>query len=350
MIVRKANSFKDLVKLVRIAEDKLIHEGHTNIEDRIKIFRGIYYGTDWSMDYEKEKSSTRNIGFDVYTGTTKRPINPYNILGEKLFNALKESPEIKEKDRVVDFGHLIIGLDSRTSYSARNIDLPFQGGSGLEAVTWLGDLGGGVGMVSMRRIKNPKTRTKPIVFNASGHDYGAMINMEGDIAAYLVARKSKDSHSYPNIKEFGYISDALADYLLKNEGTVSDDWKERVKIFTQMIGGKIDSDTISNKLNLILNLTKKLADFGGMYAVVRMKDSGSASEKNYRTASRHILGAAMETAAIFVDMLEKSIKKPNKKFVAELDSEPRSPGKEYGILKDTADIMATAEKIRNYKK
>ena len=342
---KKANSFTELVMLVRIAEDLLIKAGHTNMEDRIKILRGIYYGTNWSMDFQGEGSETRNLGFDVYTGTTKRPINPRTILGESLFQALIQSPEVKDGSRAVDFGHLIIGLDSRTSYIARKTSLPMQGGSGLEAVTWLGDIGGGVGMVSIRRITAPNTKSKPIVFNSTGHDYGALINVEGDVAAYAVANDSKSSIGFPDIKEYGYISDALADYLLMQDKKPSKSWNSRVVNFTQMLGGEVESGKIKNKLSLIKEMSVKLADFGGMYALTRLKDQGRATEANYRSASTHILGAALETALVFIDMLEKNINGTSKKLVATYDPKPSSPGKEYGVLKQAANSIKLGNRL-----
>ncbi|HVD96566.1 MAG TPA: hypothetical protein VNB90_00085 [Cytophagaceae bacterium] len=333
----KANSFLELVRLVRIAEDKLIDAGYVNIEDRIRILRGIYYGTEWSMDYGKEKSDMRNHAFRAYTASTDNPANPLSILGESLFKALKDTPELKDGNRSVDFGHLIIGLEARSSYSSREVNLPtiLGGVTGLEASTWIGDLGGGAGMVAMRRIKEPGVHAKEIVFNGSGHDYGAIVNLEGDIAAYVLNRDKteKDGPSYPELKKFGYISDSLADYLLKKDNkTTSTDWNERVRIFAQMIGAKIENNAIINKGDLIAAITTKLADFGGLYAVIRMYSSNMVSEENYKEASKHILGASKEVAETFVDMLDKCVKNPSQPLLATLDPAPSAKGQPYGSL------------------
>ena len=346
----KATSFAELIRLVRIAEDKLISAGHADITDRIRIFRGIYYGTNWSMDYTKEKSETRNIGFDLYTASTNRPTNPISILGESLFKALLDTPELKDGTRSLDFGHLMIGLESRSSYTSREFNIPKQGGTGLEAVTWLGDLGGGAGMVSMKRITNPATKTKDVVFQASGHDYGALINLEGDMAAYVLAKDGNKGPSYPQMKEYGYISDSLADYLLKKQNKTAPEWNSRVVDFAQMIGAKVDKGVITNKSDLISQLSSQLEDFGGMYALVRMKNSSLASEKNYREASKHIVGVSKEVAAIFVDMLERSIKDPAKPLVAVLNPVPSEKGEEYGVLKRAADAISLGTSVEKTSK
>ena len=342
---RKATNFAELVRLVKAAEDILISNGHTEVDDRMKILRGIYYGTTWSMDYQKEGSEARNLGFDVYTASTSRPTDPRQMLGNDLFRALRATPELSDGTRKVDWGHLIIGLEARSKTIAREAALPVQGGTGLEITTWLGDLGGGAGMLAMRRRTKPATKAKPLVFNASGHDYGATINLEGDIAAYVVAYDTSetDDPSYPDIKEYGYVAEAIADYLLPQGGKTSSAWNNRVKIFALMIGAEVKGNKITNKSQMKTDITEQLFKFAGMYALVRMADNGTASKANYRETSKYVRGAATEVADIFVEMLDHCIKTPSARLVATINPSPSPPGTPEGLLKQAADSIQHGE-------
>lgn len=345
---KKASNFKELIILIKAAEDKLIANGFIDVFDRIKILRGIYYGTSWSMDFLKEKSEERNSGFDVYTASTTRPKNPTAILGKSLFNALKNSPEVRNGKRSIDFGHLIIGLEARSKYASREVNLPLQGGAGLETSTWLGDIGGGAGMLAMRRVNNPNIRAKTLVFNASGHDYGAKVNLEGDIAAYIAAydKSETDGPSFPDIKKYGFVSEAIANYLLPQEDkSLSNEWNDRVRLFTQMIGGKIEKGKLTNKKELIRKITQKITDFSGMYAFIRYLSSNKHEEKVYRETSKYVEGASHEVAIIFVDILENIIKGNTSELVAVSNPNPSPKGSEVGILKNTADTIKQGSKI-----
>lgn len=166
---KPAKNFKQLVALVKQAEEILIKNGHEDMEDRIHILRGIYYGTEWSVDYKSEKSSMRNFAFNFpYTNSfepkdARKELKCFKDCKAELYNSLFESYEVFDsKYKAVDFGHLIIGLDARRSWRASNFHIPTQGGTGLEICTWVGDLGGGVGNLATKRVNNPKIRAKTL--------------------------------------------------------------------------------------------------------------------------------------------------------------------------------------------
>src|SRR6266508_3198862 len=152
-----ATTFLGIVDLIRKAEDALIRKaGQTNPLDRACTLRGIYYGTDWSLDYKVESkrneagARVRNIGFLAYTGGNM-PADPRPALGSSLFNDLQGSQSIHDRGRGIDIGHVLIGLETRASQKMREVQLAGQGGTGIEVVTWLGDLGGGAASLSRRR-------------------------------------------------------------------------------------------------------------------------------------------------------------------------------------------------------
>ncbi len=105
------------------------------------------------------KWNLRNKMFQNYTYSFE-PDDPRSLIGNDLYQFLLSSAEVKEANsKGIDFGHLMIGLDARNSYLARETAYPLHGGgTGLEIVTWLGDLGGGAGMLAIKRILNPSYR------------------------------------------------------------------------------------------------------------------------------------------------------------------------------------------------
>ncbi|ADO69801.1 hypothetical protein [Stigmatella aurantiaca] len=54
-----AKNFRQLIDLVRATEERLIANDYDDVEDRIHVIRGVYYGTVWSADYQGEKSPVR---------------------------------------------------------------------------------------------------------------------------------------------------------------------------------------------------------------------------------------------------------------------------------------------------
>ena len=51
----KAASFAAFIALVAAAEKRLIAIGQRDPVQRLVTLRGVYYGTTWSLDYDKEK-------------------------------------------------------------------------------------------------------------------------------------------------------------------------------------------------------------------------------------------------------------------------------------------------------
>ncbi|MFM2419024.1 MAG: hypothetical protein RL385_3747 [Pseudomonadota bacterium] len=169
-----AKSFGELVSLVRDAERRLIAAGMTDIPTRVTAIRSLYYGAKWSLDFRVEKSESRNDGFRWFAGSEGADPTPF--LDCNLYQALQGSQDAVDGGRHFDFGHLIIGADARDN-GRDDFGIPFVG-TGLEASTWLGDLGGGAAMLAMSRATAPST---PAITRFRGSDYGGSINLEGDI-------------------------------------------------------------------------------------------------------------------------------------------------------------------------
>lgn len=301
-----ARNFSQLIRLVEAAEKKLIKAGQTDPLLRITTLRGIYYGAKWSKDYQTEKSGVRNWGFWAFTGCQDPP-DPSPALGDKLFKALQASQDIIDRRYRIDLGHVLIGLDARKSSVSRSSSIPTMGGSGLELCTWLGDLGGGAANLAFRRIKNPKCSVASI-FSQRGSDYGASINLEGDIGGYLVAAGTGTLPDEPAFSKGKGFADALKRYL--PIGSSTSEWNTRAARFAIALGGTIQSGRLIYPADLSIKLRQKIQDWGAWYMSQRYILSGQLKKAQITEACRHLSRTAAEVAMTFVFALDYSIKKP----------------------------------------
>ncbi len=300
----------------------LIQNGQDDMGTRINTIRGIYYGTMWSMDYSSEASTNRNTAFTVYTGggveyDAREVLKCSKDCKAKLFNSLISSPEVFDSQyKAVDFGHLIIGLDSRRSWSSRNAKIPTQGGTGLELNTWVGDLGGGTGTLSKQRITNPKKRAKTMFMDK--HSYGSMVNLEGDIAAYVVGmNEKKPSKIVDSTDNFRTIHEALQDYFEKK-------WERRTFYFMAMLGVDVSDNKLTyDKDKLIEKCAEQFNDFARWYLGNRMKDKSSGGLEDFVKAGNHFKPVSEEIASIFIEALRHVIKKPDDMITHRTDPDPK---------------------------
>jgi len=265
LVFRRATTIAAYIDLIREAEKRLIASGVTTVDERIQVLSGIYYGTDWSLDFEVMKDFGRDAGFWLFTGRAGQGADPRPILGKSLFEALKRSQDVADpKIGKVDIGHMIIGLNARSSLIARSVDIPGHGATGLELVTWVGDLGGAAAQLARARLSAPKTTANRFFSPAMRDDYGADSNLQGDVAAY-VAGAASGVTSAPAlvVPASGSIADALAAYF--SPGPVGG--PDRVQAFLQMLGGTFSGATLTNRPVVEQLMATKFRDFGTPYAI-----------------------------------------------------------------------------------
>ena len=250
------------ITLIREAEARLTAGGMSSVDQHIQVLSGIYYGTDWSLDFDTEKSGARNLAFQVYTSRAVAGTDPRPLLGASLFSALKKSQDVAHpKLGKVDVGHLIIGLNARASWPSRNVPVPTQGATGLEITTWVGDLGGASGQLARRRATAPATPASTYFTGTRGTDYGADSNLEGDVAAYVVgAAPGATGPGAMAVPPGGGVADALATYFIA-AGATSD----RALKFLQMVGGTFTGATLTNRAVVEASMAAKFRDFGRWY-------------------------------------------------------------------------------------
>ena len=313
---RPATSFQSFIDLVRAAEARLTAAGISSVTDQIHVLRGIYYGTTWSADYAVERSTLRNEGFQRFTRPSTNPAasvpqDPRTVLSCGLFTALQQSQDLVDASgRHVDVGHLIIGLDARADPAFRtNVTYPVMGGlttidlggTGTELVTWLGDLGGGASTLAVRRTAAPSTSASAVFV---GSDYGGSINLEGDVAAFVVASGGGTSIVAPTFAPGTRLSDALQSYLSPAGAGAA--WTARADTFLRMYGATIDaSGTLTNRASLVSTLAAKIQTFACNYMASRVRD-GHTTYATATAAAANVPPAADEVAGAFIDALDDS--------------------------------------------
>lgn len=303
------HTLTELLSFVRAAEQAFAGiVGLSDLHEQYHALRGIYYGTTWSLDYQINQSTARNFGFQSFCQSGVPP-DVRSILGPTLHTNLYECAEVKLTPTIsLDFGHLIIGLDARRSYLARTVPHPIAlgGGTGLEACTWLGDIAGGAGQLAFRRVTTPNRRA---LAQFQGHDFGAAVNLEGDIAAFLVGAPTGSLSSVPRSPDTGRLSDMLAAYCQVGSSI----WQARVAAFLQLLGAELSGTTVENLENLRQSLYMQCQRMGEAYLINRVKGlplSSSEAAKMLYDAARHLVGASHEMIDIFLDLLLRSLLSP----------------------------------------
>jgi hypothetical protein len=352
----RARTFAEIVSLIRKAEDALINKaGQTDARDRASTLRGIYYGAEWSLDYIKESKRSeagariRNYGFLTYTGGNL-PADPRPALGDALFSDLQQSQSIHDRGWGIDIGHVLIGLETRCSVVMRNVSLPsgIGGGTGLEIVTWLGDLGGGAASLARRRVTAPRTSVQ-IIFNNTTSDYGVMDNLEGDVGGYMVACGTNPGGA-PIFSPGKGVADVIADYL---PIASNQQWISRASRFAIALGATISLVGITNTQSVINNLVPKLYDFAVWYAATRWIPSGELMGSAAINSCTHMKGAAREVATVFVAALSRAIANSRNPIHASNPyPSPTPPGPcESDLLKSAAiDVSSVRKQIDNLRK
>jgi hypothetical protein len=302
---RRATSATAYVALVREATTRLSAAGITSLADHIEILRGLYYGTPWSRDFGKEQSLSRVAGFQVFTlSGPAYPRDPVSILDCGLYDALQRSQDVTTHGVTVDVGHLLIGLDARGGTVAGrpvpNAPMVGFGGSGLDVVTWLGDLGGGAASLARDRGRGATSRSVSTKF--SGVDYGGPGNLEGDIAAYVVASGGATSIVAPVVPPGTGLADALDAYLSPAASGGSPDWGARARTFLTMFGGTFSgTGTLTNEPAMIDDFATQIESFACAYATQRYV--GTMPESQLLATCDHVRSCSREVAETFVHAL-----------------------------------------------
>ena len=206
--------------------------GISDVEKRVHMLTGIYYGTMWSLDFKVEHSKGRNILFEQFLGRSfEGSDDPRPLIGVGLFNKLQRAQDAGG----VDMGHLLIGLDARMRSASRDRNVPGTQASGLELVTWAGDLGGGAARLAFDEGQGRGSVARYF----SGTDFGANSNLEGDIAAYVVGSLGEKTLKAPHFPK-GSIAGGFEEYFI---ASTNKEWTNQKARFQEIIAGTAHTST-----------------------------------------------------------------------------------------------------------
>ena len=275
---------RDYVDLVKKAEASLIRAGVSDIEKRVHMLTSIYYGSTWSLDFKVEASAGRNKLFELFVKRSFEPSDdPRPALGNELFIKLRGNQDAGG----VDMGHLLIGLDARMRKDSREGTILGFGASGLELVTWTGDLGGGSARLAFDEAGGAKGNVERYF---RGTDYGADSNLEGDIAAYVVGSLGKKSLDVPTFAG-GTVAGALEEYFISAKNK---EWSNRKLRFQEIISGTASTSATT--------FAPKIEAFSRVYYSTRVaKDKGTSWEgiKKVADGASHLGDASVQVADRF---------------------------------------------------
>jgi hypothetical protein len=221
----------------------------------------------------------------------------------------------------MDMGHVLIGLNARVSSIARHDVPPLHasiggwartlgryaglrigcrsnpGPTGLDIVTWVGDLGGAAARVALDRTKRTNAGVERYF---RGTDYGAKSNLEGDVSAYVVATQPGSSAVQdPTIPPSGMIADALATFFLKR----GREYQTRCRRFLMMQGGRFRGKTIKNKSVVEGNMATKICHFAAFYMTNYLRQRGRLKLKLLLAAMQHLAKASDDVSRRFMRWL-----------------------------------------------
>lgn len=322
--------YKAFIALIKEAEQIFFENEIEDTTGHIHILRGLYYGTTWSVDYEDRESTKRNTAFNGYTGSAE-PMDPRPLLGPTLFNELRQCAEVHDTPTErFDFGHCIIGLDCRNSFLSRNYAVPGHGGgTGFEVCTWLGDLGGGASMLAMKRANTNSPPRAITIFPKGGHSYGSWVNIEGDVAAYLVASDvgGAEGAKALDLEPDKRLSTVLEEYLLNSsEGNYK---AQRAKQMLLALGCEFnENDEIANEKEARSIAANKIYEFADLYMVQWYYGQNQLDIDRALNASRHFMPASIEVTSIFFQMLKSCMATPELPLTpVGIDPDPLPPTK-----------------------
>lgn len=289
-------NYKNYVDLIDKAETDMLAKGRTSLDDRLYMLSGIYYATTWCHEYLKIHNDFRRVMFERCLDKSYTALDdPRPIFRATLYSSLERNQDISDSEPV-DMGHLLIGLSARLKPESRDqiIDISRLAGAipigvfsthctGLEIVTWAGDLGGGAARLALDRADaaaKAKPGAKPPTIPASkyfsGTDYGAPSNLYGDVYAYAVAAGTTGKLDRPSIGPPLAHPVGIADafkmfFVTATKGAKPSLKSDACKTFLQALGGTYGTGgrgvvtTLTNQATVESLMADKIEGFGYFY-------------------------------------------------------------------------------------
>ncbi len=283
-------NYSDYANLIASAEAAMIAKGKATIDERLYMLGGIYYATTWSYEYSKNHADDRRKAFERCLHKTYSPADdPRPVIGPGLYTSLFNNQDVSGPNPV-DMGHLLIGLAARLDPDARTqilyiTDLggiphvPFSSlstkSTGLEILTWVGDLGGAAGRLALDRAKaaaTPGASAVPIPASKyfTGVDYGGPSNLWGDVYSYALAPGLSGTLDRPAIGPPLTYPVTVAD-AFKTFFAAGPQRAKACNTFLASLGGVMAAGSLTNQSAVQTAMADKFEAFGYFYMFSYLK-------------------------------------------------------------------------------
>lgn len=292
-------NYRLYVDLIQQAEKEMLAKGKASLDERLYMLGGIYYATTWSAEYSKLHADDRRKAFERCLRKTYSPLDdPRPVIGAHAYSSLLKNQDVSGTEPV-DMGHLLIGLAARLHPDARGqvMNITDLGGipfvpsgllstksTGLEIMTWVGDLGGATGRLALDRADaaakaKPGTAPRPVLASKyfAGKDYGGPSNLYGDVYAYALAPggtgKIERPAIGPPLASPASIGEAFESFFLGGtKGTKGALKANACKTFLTAIGGSfVAGGSLTNQATLESGMADKFEAFGNFYIYSYLK-------------------------------------------------------------------------------
>jgi hypothetical protein len=245
----------------------------------LAMLRQLYYGKSWSA------TSTTEL-WDKVIPCSPDIGNPKSMLGDKLYEALRNSATLQGQD----LGHVFTGLEAMmcpgSSVTVSKL-LPV-GTVNMENeafATWGGDVAAAAAaMVACWDMENSERSNSMDCGNEKQPKglpfYFIQIqappeDLEGDINAFLIrAAEMGIPCTGSTMKAFSPsrpVSEMFSEYY-HNAGASGKKHEDRYRCFVEAIGGKISGNKIDNRKDLIPKYRKAIESFAEAYYLKIMKE------------------------------------------------------------------------------
>jgi hypothetical protein len=187
-------------------------------------------------------------------------------------------------------------------------------------------MGGGATNLAWKRSASSRAASRNVrtLFRINDSDYGAPINIEGDIAGYCIG--ATNIIAAPNFSPNKKIADLFREFLPVSRSSRSA-YAQRCRNFISMLGGSFRgaaSNHLINKSALVSILANKIKKFTEVYMLQRYILTQGIPRDRVKRACTQIPGCAREVATVFVNALVNGVATP-RRFVRGVGPWPTPP-------------------------
>jgi outer membrane protein OmpA-like peptidoglycan-associated protein len=291
----------------------LCAEGRAGLSQRemLTLFRQLYYGKPWSSVsttdlWDNVIRCAPNVGY------------PEPLLGNNLYQALRNSPEVEG----VDVGHVFTGLEAMTCPTQR---VEFFAGLGAvemsneEFATWGGDLGAAAAaQVACPQLGPAAASTDDCGRRAGAHPLSFYLgvhapdqDLEGDIDSYVLRAQLLGVPCAGSARQTFTptrpMSEVFSQYYIEESSSLGQAHVNRYRCLLQAIGANVQGDRITNVSSIHDPIAGRVASFGEAFWI-KIKGGGVGNAAGQDTGDRiNIFMNAQRATDWFLDWVTSKL-------------------------------------------